>query len=270
MENKNSQLSIKQEKPTLENLLKDTLKDFDRNLIHQFRLEIKKLKAAMLLIHSVKKSFDIKKKYAVIRPLYKDLGAVREIQLQRDMFQQNGKSYKASFRKKYKHLLEEELLEREDIVLNHFDESIIKPLNKLKKQVKKALKKLSSNDFKRYFKIRTYKLKRKIDKIEFSEKKLHDMRTLIKEIKFNARFKQEMAEKWLAKNDIDLTILEDLQKCLGEWQDNAILKEKLLQREGALLLQNGENEALMQFKTSIEVEDYLIKDKIKKALKLDY
>lgn len=269
-QNIQTQSGIKPQKPQLEDLIQDTLKDFDKNLIHQFRLEIKKLKAAMLLIHTAHKSFNIKKKLAAIQRLYKDLGAVREIQLQQDKFKENDKSYKASFRKKYKHILEEELLERQDIALNHFDESVIKSLKKLKKQVKKSLKKLSSGDFKKYFIARTSKLKKTLDTVEFSDKKMHAMRKLIKEIKFNARFKQEIAEKWLAKNGINLTILEDLQKNLGDWQDNAILKEKLVQREGALILQNGESEALMQFKSSIEVEDYLIKDKIKKTLKLDY
>ena len=269
MDNQNTRSNIKQEKPQLENLLKDTLKDFDKNLIHQFRIEIKKLKATMQLIQETHKSFDNKKKYALIRPLYKDLGAVREIQLQQDMFKENAKGFKASFRKKYKHLLDEELLEREEIALAHFDESTIKSLIKIKRQIKKMLKKVSAKDFKKYYQGRASKLKKAFAAAEFSEKKMHALRTLIKEIKFNTRFKQAMAEKCLAKKNIDLIFLEDLQKCLGEWQDNAMLRQKLVQSEGALMLQNGENEALMQFKSSVEVDGYLIKDKIKKALKMD-
>ena len=79
-----------------------------------------------------------------------------------------------------------------------------------------------------------------------------------------------MAEKALAKNNIDLLALEDLQKWLGDWHDNVVLNHKLVQLQDSLLLQNGENEALMQFKTSVEVETCFIKNNIKKALHMDY
>ena len=270
MKTENSPSEVKQEKPKLENLLKDTLKDFDKDCIHRFRLEIKKLKAVMQLVHTAHKSFDNKKKYGVIRPIYKDLGAIRETQIQQEAFNENSKTYKPSFRKKYKQLLNEELLQRQDIVLENFDESMIKSLKKIKKQIKKALKDMSFNDFKNYFKARISKLRKTFDSIDFSDKKMHSMRKLIKEIKFNTRYKHKLAEKWLSKYNINLTLLEDLQKLLGQWQDNVVLKEKLVQQESTLLLSKGESKALIQHLSSVERETDLIKDKIKKALKLDY
>lgn len=262
----------KPQKSSLKNLINETILDFDKDRIHTFRLEIKKLKAAMLLIQATKKSFNLKKKYRDIRPFYKDLGAVREIQIQKEQFQkpENNKALKPSFRKKYTQLLDETLLERELLTIQNFDESVIKTVKKVKKQVKKALKDLSPNDFKRYFKARICKLKKTLDTLDFSEKKTHNLRILIKEIKFNARFKKKVAEKALAKNKIDLPALEDLQKWLGNWHDNIVLKHKLAQLHGSLWLQNGENEALMQFKTSVEVETCFIKNSIKKALNMDY
>ena len=268
MKTQNSPTEVKQEKPTLEDLLKDSLIDFDKNLIHQFRLEIKKLKATMQLVHSAFKSFDNKKKYGVISPLYKDLGAIRETQIQQETFNENSKNYKAAFRKKYRNLLDEELLQRQNVVLENFDESILKSLKKIKRQNKNALKDMSSNDFKNYFKSRISKLRKTLDTIDFSDKKMHAMRKQIKEIKFNTRYKPKMAEKWLSKYNISLAILEDLQKLLGQWQDNVVLKEKLVQHESILLRQNGGKKALMPFKSSVESETALLKDKIKKTLKV--
>lgn len=269
MKTENIPPKVKQEKPKLENLLKDTLKDFDKDCIHRFRLEIKKLKAVMQLVHSAQKSFDNKKKYGIIRPLYKDLGAIRETQIQQEAFNENSKNYKATFRKKYKQLLDEELFQRQQVVLENFDESIIKSLKKIKRQIKKALKNMSSNDFKNYFKARISKLRKTFDSIDFSDKKMHSMRKFIKEIKFNTRYKHKLAEKWLSKYNISSTLLEDLQKLLGQWQDNVVLKEKLVQQESTLLLPKRESKSLTQLKSNVESETALIKDKIKKALNMD-
>ena len=226
----------------------------------------------MLLIQTAKKSFNRKKKYQDIRPFYKDLGAVREIQIQQEQFQKTGnsKTLKPSFRKKYAQFLDESLLERELLTIQNFDGSVIKSVKKVKKLVKKAVKDLSSNDFKHYFKARICKLKKTLDALDFSEENTHLLRILIKEIKFNTRFKKKLAEKALSKNSMDLPALEELQKWLGDWHDNVVLKHNLAQLQGSLFLQNGENEALMQFKTSIEVETCFIKNNIKKALHMDY
>jgi CHAD domain-containing protein len=265
---KNSPTEVKQEKPKLNELLKDSLIDFDKNLIHQFRLEIKKLKAAMQLVHSANKSFDHKKKYGVISPLYKDLGAVRETQIQQEVFNENSKNHKAAFNKKYQNLLDAELLQRQNVALEHFDKSILKSLKKIKRQNKNALKDMSSNNFKNYFKVSISKLRKAFDTIDFSDKMMHTMRKQIKEIKFNVRYKPKMAGKWLSKYNISSTILEDLQKLLGQWQDNVVLKERLVQQESTLFSQNGGRKALIQFKSSIELETALIKDTIKKTLKV--
>ena len=224
----------------------------------------------MQFVHTAHKSFDNKKKYGVIHPIYKDLGAIRETQIQQEAFKENSKTYKPSFRKKYKQILDKELLQRQDIVLENFDESIIKSLKKIKKQIKNALKDLSFNDFKNYFKARVSKLRKTFDSIDFSDKKMHSMRKLIKEIKFNTRYKHKLAEKWLSKYNINLALLEDMQKLLGQWQDNVVLKEKLVQQESTLLLSKGESKTLIELKSNAESETALIKDKIKKALTVDY
>ena len=96
------------------------------------------------------------------------------------------------------------------------------------------------------------------------------MRKLIKEIKFNTRYKHKLAEKWLSKYNINLALLEDMQKLLGQWQDNVVLKEKLVQQVSTLLLSKEESKTLIELKSNAESETALIKDKIKKALTMDY
>lgn len=253
-------------KQPLENLIKNAVKDFDETAIHKFRLEIKKLKATMQLLRTADKSFDPKKTYRPIRPFYKDLGAVREAQLQQEKFDKNSKGLKTSFQKKYKQALNGELLQREGIVRQKFDKQVIKSLKKINEQVNKAVKDLGKGDFKNYFKVRVQKFKKAIESLDFSQEQMHGLRRLIKEIKFNTQFKKKAAAKWLSKQGIDLAALKDLQEWLGEWHDNVVLKQKLAAQEAALSLQNTEHKALNQFTTSLDVENDLIKDKIKKAL----
>ena len=165
----------------------------------------------MRLIQSVDKSFGYKKKYSLIRPLFQDLGAVRETQLQEQKLNEVGKILKPGFTRKYHRLLDEELTERENTALKYSDHSVIKAFKKVEKQVKQAVKNLKHNDFKKYFKARILKLKKSFDAFDFTENQMHAVRGLIKEIKFNTRFKQKMVEKWLAKRGLDLALLDDLQ-----------------------------------------------------------
>jgi hypothetical protein len=261
-EKKGNRLPFKEE-------IKALLTNFDETAIHHLRLDIKKLKAALQLLRIVTKSFKAKKKYRVIRPFYKDFGAIRDIQIQQTLFKESHQGLKASFKRKYTQFLTNELAKHQDIALAHIDNKAIKSFKKVKKQIKKALKDLSPHDFKVYFKTRILKLKKTLYTIDFSDEKMHDMRKLIKEIKFNTPFKQKVAQKWLKKQDIHLSILEDLQKLLGTWQDNVVLKEKLTQQTELLKPTKGEMNALMQFKTNLEVNNELIKNSIKKILKME-
>jgi CHAD domain-containing protein len=260
----------KEEKLPLKEEIKALLTNFDENAIHHLRLHIKKLKAALQLIGIVNQSFKANKKYGIIRPFYKNLGAIRDIHIQQTLFKDNKEALQASFKRKYAQLLTNELRERQDIALEHIDKTTIKSVKKVKKQIKKALKDLSLNDFKTYFKKRISTLKKTLHSFDFSEKKMHTLRKLIKEIKFNSKFKQKIAKKGLAKKDIQMSLLDDLQNLLGSWQDNVVLKGKLTQQTGLLTPTKGEKDALMKFKTNLEVNNELIKNSIKKLLKIRY
>ena len=259
---------MKEKKLPFKEVVKTLLKDFDKTAIHQVRLEMKKLKAALQLMGIVNKSFKAKKKYGLIRPFYKDLGAIRDIQIQQALFKESHQGLQASFKRKYTRLLKDELTKRQNIAREHIDDKAIQSFKKVKKQIKKALKDLSSNDFKTYFKTRIPKLKKTLRTFDFSDEKMHDMRKLIKEIKFNTPFKQKVAKKWLKKKDIHLSFLGNLQNLLGTWQDNVVLKEKLTQQVELLTPTKGEATALIEFKANIEVHNELIKNNIKKVLKM--
>jgi CHAD domain-containing protein len=257
-----------QKKSKMTDLLKEAVKHFDEKCIHEFRVEVKKLRAAMNLLSIVDKKFDAEKKYKSLQTFFNDLGAIREIQIQEAKLEKD-KSLEPSFLKKYHNLLLAEMEERKEIALKHFDDSIEVVYKKRKNQIKEALRDLSYDDFKKYFKIRTNKLKKALSVFDFDIKKAHDLRRIIKEVSFNSRFNPTLANKWLAKRDIDFVVLDDLQKALGDLHDNMVLSQKIAKQEPYLLLQNGENEALLTFKTSMEVESGIIKNHIKKALKME-
>jgi CHAD domain len=259
-------------KHSLKEEISALLIDFDEATIHQVRLQIKKLKAALQLIKKTDKSFKTKKRYRVIRPIHKDLGAIRDRQIQQTLFNESNinKPFPVSFQRKYKQLLTKELLVYQTIAREHIDDATIKAFDKMKKKVKKAVKKVALSDFKAYFKTRVRKLKKKLNALDFSEEKMHNLRMLIKEIKFNSTFNQKIARKRLAKKKIDKALLEVLQDDLGSWQDNVLLKEKLTQQGALLAHSTGEKNALIQFKANIDAHNDVIKGKIKKILKKVY
>lgn len=112
-------------------------------------------------------------------------------------------------------------------------------------------------------------MKSQIQKMDLSEDKMHNLRSTIKEIKYNIPLRKKAADKFFIKENIDFAMFEDLQDWLGEWRDNQMMREKLIRNEGALFLQNGEKETVMQLKTSLEVDNDFLKNRIKKAVGLD-
>jgi CHAD domain-containing protein len=266
---KKNQSIIKPKKLSLKKEITALLIDFDEATIHQVRLQIKKLKAALQLIKTADKSFKTKKIYRIIRPIHQDLGAIRDLQIQQTLFNESNsnKAFPVSFQRKHKQFLTEKLLECQTIAREHIDDAAIKAFEKTTRNIEETVKEVTLSDYKAYFKTRVRKLKKKLNALNFSEKKMHDLRKFIKEIKFNSAFNPKIARKRLAKKKIDKTLLEALQNALGSWQDNVVLKEKLTQQGGLLAHSTGEKNALMQFKTSIEAHNEAVKSKIKKILK---
>jgi CHAD domain-containing protein len=252
----------------LEALIKDALRDCDEKLIHSVRLEVKKMKASMRLLKATNSSFNYKKYLKTLYPFYKDLGFVRETQLQKSKFEALNKSLKPSFQKKFHQLLADDLEERVDRLLRHFEEKTIKNFKKVQRKIKSALKGLSTSHFKIYLKKRIKKLKSQIQKMDLTDDKMHDLRKTIKEMKYNIPLRKKVAEKFFIKEKIDFQILEDLQDWLGEWRDNHMMREKIIRHEGALFLQKGEKEMVMQLKTTLEVDNDFLKNRIKKAVGL--
>jgi CHAD domain-containing protein len=269
---KTAQSQIKKLKPThgLEALIKDALQDFDKALIHSLRLEVKKMKASMRLLKIMDSGFDYKKCVKSIYTFYKNLGLVRETQLQKSKFEDLSKSLKPSFEKKFHQLLADDLEEREDRLLRHFDENTIKNFKKVQRKIKLALKDLSASAFKMYLKKRAIKLKNQIQKIDLTDDKIHNLRKTIKELKYNIPLHKKAAKKFFIKEKIDFQLLEDLQNWLGEWRDNEMMREKIIRHEEAMFLQKGEKETVMQLKTTLDVDNNFLKNKIKKAVGLDY
>jgi CHAD domain-containing protein len=265
---KKNQSIIKPKKSSLKKEITALLIGFDEPTIHHVRLQVKKLKAALQLIKKTHKSFKTKKIYRIIRPIHQDLGAIRDLQIQQTLFNEsnNDKAFPVSFQRKFKQFLTNELLEYQTIAREHIDDAAIKAFDKMKKHIDEAVKDVARSDFNAYFKTRIRKLKKKLNALDFSEKKMHNLRMLIKEIKFNSAFNPQIAHERLAKKKIDMAFLEALQDALGSCQDNVVLKEKLTQQGGLLAHSTGEKNALVQFKTSVDAHNELIKSKIKKIL----
>jgi CHAD domain-containing protein len=240
------------EKSSLKKLLNDALLDFNEESVHNFRIGIKKIKAKMQLIRRHDKSFDYKKKYPNIRRLYKNLGTVRELHVLEEKFNDSNKILQDSVKHKAQQILNQILIDRQYMVITSFDDAVYKSLKKAKRQVKKTLKEVSDKDFKKYFDAKTDKLVASFESLTFSKKQLHELRKLIKEIKFNMSFDPKRAEKILNNRGIDIATLDNLQKWLGDWLDNIFLKQKLIDWGSALNIQKDEKHALKLFLTVID------------------
>jgi CHAD domain-containing protein len=99
-----------------------SLMNLDMDIIHQWRIEMKKLKALMRMLDTTSSDFSFKKNYKKISPFYQLLGGIREIQLQLAQ----AKGQRKGFWKKYRLLLEKEMNEKQDRFLHKLDTPSVK------------------------------------------------------------------------------------------------------------------------------------------------
>jgi hypothetical protein len=171
--------------------------DFD--LLHDIRVEIKKLKAILRLLHTADKKFNDHKAFIPLRDLFRDCGKIREIQLTRH------------------HLIEYSIpVELPPAIENDLAKefrSKVTRHQKLLKQLRTTILKRTEKVRKSTYKKHMRKLKKKLveklsDKTRSAD--LHSVRKSVKELIFLLKKKE---------NDTQADLLQQSAERIGQWND---------------------------------------------------
>ena len=188
----------------LQMLLKSFPDGREKEELHQIRLEIKRIKALLRLIHFNDKKFRDHKHFIPLRIIFRETGQVRDTGLRKELLDQYTQIHTPFFRSP-------------DKALNQFMIALpahIKAVRKQKKIVMKEIGKIKSRTYTLYLHKKNKELT-DILSIGFSQKDLHGMRKLIKEIIYLTSVKTK-------KTKIDPVLIKSAE-LIGNWHDKKIL-----------------------------------------------
>ena len=176
----------------------------EKEELHQIRLEIKKIKAVLRLIHFNDKEFLDHKHFIPLRTIFRETGKIRDAGLRKELLDQYTQIHTPFFRSP-------------DKALNQFMIELPahkKAVRKQKKIVLKEIKKIKSRTYTLYLHKKNKELTDMLSE-RFSQKDLHGMRKLIKEVIYLTSVKTK-------KTKIDPVLIQSAE-LIGNWHDKKIL-----------------------------------------------
>lgn len=188
----------------LETFLKSFPAGNEKEELHQIRLEIKRIKALLRLIHFNDKGFRDHKHFIPLRTIFRETGKIRDTGLRQELLDQYTQVHTPFFRSP-------------DKAIKQFMDGLpehIKAVRKQKKIVGKEIGKIKSRTYTLYL----YKKKNELKDIlseGFSQKDLHGLRKLIKEVIYLTSVKKK-------KHEIDPILIRS-SELIGNWHDKKIL-----------------------------------------------
>jgi CHAD domain-containing protein len=197
----------------------------EKEELHEMRLEIKKIKAVLRLIHFNDNHFRDHKHYLPFRTIFRQAGKIRDAGLRHELLEQYTTIHSPFFRspdKEIKQFIKE--------MHGHID-----VVRKQKKKILAEISKIKSRTYTLYLHKKNNELNDRLSN-GVNQKKLHLLRKLIKEVIYltSIHVKKSKIDSFLIKSD----------SLIGSWHDKKVLipwirsntpKEKatitLLQRE---------------------------------------
>src|ERR1700761_930882 len=195
--------------------LKKFIENGEQEELHQFRVQVKKLRAMLELLDTNSAKHPLQKDFKPVRKIFKRCGEIREafIHLQ----------YGQRFHFK-----------NEDFFMNHLYE-IEKGTNEVKELGKQYLKTIKSahddiggdlqhvgnKDIVEFYKARLYAIGSFLGNLQFNDE-LHTARKQIKTLMYNRKIAQNALD---GKLQISNDYLDKLQTLIGDWHDNVLALE---------------------------------------------
>lgn len=195
--------------------------------LHQFRVQVKKIRSFLTLLEGAKKNSQLLKTVKPVKKIFASAGVVRDAFLH----QQQGKEHHLTLLRFYKK--QRALQEHETRKLVSKSAKHLHQMKKVKKKLQKQLRPVSANDIKAFYRTQLSHTHQLLEPTNFSEQ-LHDGRKMLKHLMYN----QQAVKDDVAKDlNIDFNYIDELQDLLGQWHDNKLALAFFQKKLGAKDLQ---------------------------------
>jgi CHAD domain-containing protein len=233
-------------------------------VLHRFRVELKKIRSVLFLLEEIKGSNKIKKSHQQVKHIFRKGGEIRELQLEIDWL---GRHRKFDLMRL---MLYDVKLKKADRSFHHEIPAMLRVLKKISRKTKHSLSVLTQDETNVYIS-RKWKLVLTAILSDIKESNWHEARKGIKQLVYAWQWIPEYVP--LPKQVIKIfKALDKLQNTIGRWHDLDLLGNKL-QRIGTkiaghAILQREQQLALKKLIAEREILSSRIKDAFGKINKM--
>lgn len=203
---------------------------FRKKDIHRIRVEIKKLKACLRLLQATDAAFPYEAFFSPFRKLFKKLGNIRELQLQKDHIR-SLRTLDSSLLRPYRKQLKKSLKEARKELSKSFCETFVDEVNESKLNFSKVSRVPSTKELDAYFNQIAMKIKTQLSGGASDAFALHKLRILLKEFTYN----QQLAHKHLNYEPREIAFEParaiELQKKLGTLHDTQTVLNQISEQK---------------------------------------
>ena len=191
------------------------LKNGDQEKLHQFRLQVKKLRALLVLLDTASPKNKLSKDFKPVKSIFKQCGVIREAYINLQLSANYGL-------KNEEFILEQ--VNAMDRGIKEFGESSKKNLKIIKithNKLKDSLGAIDDDSINEFYKTQLEQIARLLEAAQFDDR-LHDCRKKVKTLLYNRKI---AANALNGKLNIDNDYLDKLQGRIGDWHDNTLAME---------------------------------------------
>ena len=192
--------------------IKSFVKTADQEELHQFRVQVKKLRALLIMIESSSKNAQLKKDFKPIKKIFKEAGEIRSAFVNLELSDQYHIK-NPEFEKKQQETMDQGTKE---FVARGF--KLIKKLKRSQHRIYRDIHHLKNKTITKFYRHTLDEVSAFFANIQFDED-LHDCRKKIKFLLYNHKPAHKAISKKLS---LDEEYLDKVQETVGKWHDNVL------------------------------------------------
>jgi CHAD domain-containing protein len=209
MKKKEEQIYFDKEWKSMRAMLKSYLKDGQQEDLHHFRVQVKKLRAFLIMADSAQHRPKLTIHFKPVRRIFKRAGQIRDAYLNLELGKANGND--SSFMDSQQQLMEQ-AIKRFIAKSNKYPGEIKAAYQNIKEEIES----ISDIHINLYYEQQLEQVAGLLATLHFDER-LHECRKLIKILMYNYKFTHKVLN-----SPVNEEYLDQVQAAIGEWHDNTL------------------------------------------------
>jgi len=195
--------------------LKTFLETGDQEDLHKFRVQIKKLRAMLLLFEHTSKENELLKNFKPVRKIFKHAGNIRDAHINL------GLSERYKLKNELFETSQQKIIEEGTLEFHSKGGEFIKDIKTAHRKLKKQLHKVDDGEIAAYYKNQLEQIATNFKVSGFTED-MHTNRKLIKILVYNHKLAGYALD---GKVPFNVSYLDKLQEAIGKWHDNLLAEQ---------------------------------------------